>query len=228
MDVTADVSRPGEIAPILEREVMSDPLFVRTCILILYCRPKPSALIQIAPWLGLGGGWRGSRALATFSVGTDATVTIVKLFQPPRDDYGGKLILRLGPWIGVETPLNRMRGEGGLSLALRQEHREGWGSTGLRGGVGVDTHGAAYWVASASWGIYGERLGDDGCWGACEQPPAPRGPATFGLADGARFFISLRRAFEQPSNEWTFGLEFQPAWFWPLPSGYEYTRWRRH
>ena len=205
-----------------------EPSTAPTCVLILECRRKEASVIQIAPWLGIGGGFRGGDALASFSAGTDATLALVSLFQPPGGDNGGKLRLRLGPWAGVETPLGRLRGEGGLSLALRQERFEAWGSFGLRGGVGVDTRGSKHWVVAASWGIYGEPLSNEACWGACEGKPAPRGPDTFGLADGARFFISLRRALHEPVSEWTFGLEFQPTWLWPLPSGHGYRRWRRH
>ena len=217
---------PAEVAPAPEVRPAPDQQ-QRVCIDLAICRRKAAALIQIAPWLGLGGGWRGNHALATFSAGTDATIAVVSLFQPPYNN-GGELRLRLGPWAALETPLDRLRGEGGLSLALRQERFEAWGSFGLRGGVGTDTRGATYWVASASWGIYGEKVRDEPCWGACEPKPPPRQPATFGLADGVRFFVSLRRELDRPLNEWTFGLELQPAWLWPLPAGLGYKRWLRH
>ena len=229
MDATPPAA---EVAPAqaLERELAlaSEDAMVRTCTLELHCQPRLAALIQVSPWLGLGGGWRAGNALATFSAGADATVVVARLFQPPGGDNGGKLRLRLGPWVGLETPLNRWRGEGGLSLALRQERWEAWGSFGIRGGVGTDTHGIKYWVAAASWGIYGEELDDDACWGACDARPPPAKPAAFGVTDGFRFFASLRRELDHPVNEWTFGVEFQPAWFWPLGDGYGYRRWRRH
>ncbi len=216
-----------EVAPAPE-PVLLERIESHPCLMILQCRRKDAALIQIAPWLGVGAGFRNGDALASFSAGTDATLALVSLFQPPGGDNGGKLRLRLGPWAAVETPLGRVRGEGGLSMALRQEHFEAWGSFGLRGGVGVDTSGAKHWVLVVSWGIYGEPLGNEACWGACEAEPPWRGPDTFGLADGARFFVALRRGVDDPVSEWTFGLEFQPAWFWPLPSGHGYRRWRRH
>ena len=229
MDATppsAEVS-PAQ-APERELERESQATLFTTCTMELHCQPKPAALIQVSPWLGLGGGWRAGRALATFSVGADATVAVASLFQPPGGDNGGKLRLRLGPWIGRETPLNRWRGEGGLSLALRQERFEAWGSFGIRGGVGTDTRGVTYWMTAASWGIYGEPLSDDACWGACDRRPPRAKPSAFGLTDGFRFFAALRRELNQPVNEWTFGVEFQPAWLWPLAPGYGYQRWRRH
>jgi hypothetical protein len=225
--LVSPLDESAEVAPAPELWLGPDQQ-QQTCIAILYCRRKAAALIQVAPWLGLGGGWRGRSALATFSVGTDATVAVVSLFQPPGGDNGGKLRLRIGPWLALETPLDRVRGEGGLSLALRQERFEAWGSFGLRGGVGTDTRGVAYWVTSASWGIYGEALRNEPCWGACDPQPPPHRPSVFGLADGVRFFVSLRRELHHPTNEWTFGLELQPAWFWPLPAGLGYQRWRRH
>ncbi len=230
MDTVPPASEAAEVSPSpeLSPELPLARSESHVCILILHCRPKPAALIQIAPWLGLGGGLRAGVALASLSAGTDATVAVVSLFQPPGGDNGGKLRLRIGPWAAVETPLDRVRGEGGLSLALRQERFEAWGSLGLRGGVGFDPRQGSYVVVNLSWGIYGESLADDACWGACESEPAPRGPAVFGLADGARFFVSLRRPLHDPTNEWTLGVELQPAWLWPLPSGYGYRRWRRH
>jgi hypothetical protein len=202
----------------------------QACILTEACRPKSPALIQIAPWLGLGGGFRGSRAVASFSLGVDATVAVLKLFEPSPTsyDYGGAFRLRLGPWVAAQTTLRRVGGEGGVSFVLRKDRFGSYGSFGLRGGVGADKRGAAYWVAAASWGVYGEEPTNEVCWGACDPVPALRGPDTFGLADGARLVVSFRRQLEHPVNEVTFGIELQPSWLWPLPESQGYRRWRRH
>src|SRR5258708_10383886 len=130
----------------------------------------------------MGGGWSSDGAIASFSAGTDATIAVVTLFQPPGDN-GGKIRVRIGPWLGVETPLHRIRYEGGLSIALRQEHFEAWGTLGLRGGAGVDHRGIGHWGGVVSWGIYGEELRDEACWGASDPEPPPKRPALFAITD---------------------------------------------
>jgi hypothetical protein len=185
---------------------------------------KPTATIQISPWLGIGGGWRSldgsTEALASLSAGADATIAIATLFQPPGGDNGGKIRVRLGPWGAVETPFDRIRGEGGVSLAFRQEDFEAWGTLGLRAGAGGDNFGVAHWVGVVSWGLYGETVDS-----FCDRPLKP---STFGVTNGIRLFISFRREIRADVNEWTFGVEIQPEWFLPLSKGRGYQRWLRH
>jgi hypothetical protein len=199
------------------------------CILVLYCHEKEASLIQISPWLGVGGGWRstGPTALASLGAGVDATIAVASLFQPPGGDNGGKIRVRVGPWGGIESPIDRFRGEGGLSLAFRQERFEAWGTLGLRAGAGLDTRGVMHWVGNVSWGIYGEPLEHDVCWGACESAQIPSA-SVFGITNGIRLFASFRREVPANIDEWTFGVELQPEWLLPLSSGLEYKRWRRH
>jgi hypothetical protein len=203
------------------------------CILILYCHAKEASLVQISPWLGAGLGWRSggssdARPIGSLSAGADATIAVASLFQPPGGDNGGKIQVRVGPWGAVESPFDTFRGEGGLSLALRQERFEAWGTLGLRAGVGVDTRGDLHWVGNLSWGIYGEQVRDDACWGACGPKPPPIHRSLFGVTNGVRFFASFRRTVPTDVDEWTFGVELQPEWFLPLSSGMEYRRWFRH
>jgi len=154
-------------------------------------------------------------------------MTVATFFQPPGGDNGGRIQLRLGPWLAFETPLDRWRGEGGLSLALRQERFEAWGTLGLRLGAGLDDLTRRYWVGVLSWGLYGERPRQT-CGGTCpgSNPPSPPKPSapTFGITEGVRLYAALRREAVL-GNEWTFGVELQPTWFLPP---YDREKWFRH
>jgi hypothetical protein len=56
----------------------------------------------------------------------------------------------------------------------------------------------------------------------------PKGDYRFGVAEGLRLFVAFRRDVPNGANEGTFGIEFQPQWFRPLPLGQDYRRWRLH
>jgi hypothetical protein len=84
-----------------------------------------------------------------------------------------------------------------------------------------------HWVGNVSWGIYGEPVEHDACWGACGVAHIPP-TSVLGITNGIRLFASFRHEVPASINEWTFGVELQPEWFIPLSSGYEYKRWRRH
>jgi hypothetical protein len=212
--------------PVLESPAATP--WAQPCIDVLHSIPQRPAIVQVSPWLGAGAGFKSAKATSSFSAGADATIAVAKLFQPPGGDNGGKILVRVGPWGALETPLDRLRGEGGLALALRQESFEAWGSLELRGGGGVDTSGRRHWIGSLSWGLYGEPLRTAAEWGGCDPKPPPRPPPTFALTNGIRLFASYRRVLDDAVNEWTFGVEFQPEWFLPLSDGVGYKRWLRH
>jgi hypothetical protein len=98
------------------------------CIGTLSCHEKEASLIQISPWLGVGGGWRstGPTPLGSLSAGADATIAVARLFQPPGGDNGGKIRVRIGPWGAIESPIDTFRGEGGCrSRFVRSVSRPG-------------------------------------------------------------------------------------------------------
>jgi hypothetical protein len=183
------------------------------CQLVLICHEQPPAPIQLSPWLGVGGGWReGHGGLLSLSVGLDGTFAVTSFPQPPGGDNGGRVSLRLGPFLAFESPLDRWSGEGGLSLALRQERFEAWGSLNLRVGGGVDDLRHGYAVGVVAWGIYGERRVEH-C-GGCGHPTPPYREPTFAITEGLRLYAALRRGPSVPA-EWTFGIELQPTWLLP-------------
>jgi hypothetical protein len=192
---------------------------------------RPAAVFQVSPWLHAGGGWRsddrGATALFSAGGGVDGTFAVATLFRSPEDDNGGPFQLRAGPWMGLESPLDRLRGEGGLSLTLKQTRVAWWGTLGLRLGGGYSTREVPNVVGVLSWGVWGEPQVYsywDGPW--CSVPPGPPNPPEVGFASGVRFFVSFRRELHSlPASEVAFGVEFEPTWFLPP---YSYQKWRRH
>ncbi|UQA57234.1 hypothetical protein [Polyangium aurulentum] len=189
----------------------------RPCIRLLLIESTPANL-EWTWWLAGGGGVQGgggapSVSIPSLGIGTEATAGLAQIGSPSR--YGGPFELRWGPWWGLTTDLEGMRGEGGLTMSFGQVEHAQWGTYALRigGGFGDDGLGPApHLVATLTGGVryaparHSER-------GACDPDPQPKGIA---FVTGVRLFASARTALA-PQNPWqiTFGLEFEPTFFLP-------------
>jgi hypothetical protein len=186
------------------------------------------ARVQVSPWLGAGGGWRtdgqSTRPLFLAGAGVDGTFAVATLFRPPTDDNGGSFQLRAGPWIEVNTPLDRVRGEGGLSLIMKQTRFAAWGTFGLRLGAGDSTLGVPDLVGVLSWGVWGEDSNARIAYRDGREVLVAGN--TVGLASGMRLFVAVRRDLDPlPATEVAFGIELEPTWLLPP---YTRQKWLRH
>jgi hypothetical protein len=187
----------------------------RTCILLGIVDVQP-ATVEIGPWLHAAGGWRSTdEAIASLGGGVDATFGLATAGQDRQ--YGGPVEIRIGPWLGFETPLGAARGEGGLTMTLGQTRHARWGTFGARFGAGYGTGDLAHLAAVLWWGVRNVPGRAGPTRGVCD-PPAPA-PAV-ALASGARLFGALRRELGGGyAHELVFGLELEPTFLLPPYSG---------
>jgi len=169
-----------------------------------------AAVLEMAAWLELGGGARiaPSTASARFSVGggVDATFGVAN-FGHPEYGNGSPFHVRVGPWIGLESPLDRVRGEGGLSATLGARGSSGFGTFGARLGAGYGSAGVPDLVGVLSYGVryVPGRV-------RCDPPRTP----TFAFASGGRFILAVRKETAgSEAFEMILGVEFEPTWLWP-------------
>jgi hypothetical protein len=179
--------------------------------------------IEVAPWLTLGGGWRseagrdsaaaslGGGVEATFGLATFARHSSFVGHDSDRDTPG--MHLRAGPWIGFETPLDRVRGEGGLSVTLGPSTADmggALGTFGLRIGAGYSTTGVLDAVGVLSWGARLVPARRASSWKAQGRTNwcAPGDEPWVAIASVAYLFASVRRSFEPaPASEVVLGVE---------------------
>lgn len=191
----------GEPAP--AAEVVPGAPGPRVCILIAYEKSEPATL-EVGSWVRAGGGWRSRSGdgVWSFAAGLDGTFQL---------DRGREYDMRIGPWLGVQTPLDGVRGEGGLALTFGNVRAFG-AAGGLRVGAGVASNGDAHGVAMLWWGlrvVAARRLE----YGACTAPPPAAGVA---MASGAHLVAAVRRSFDGPAGwETVFGVEIAAAWLLP-------------
>jgi hypothetical protein len=172
----------------------------RVCILIAYVKYQPAKL-ELGPSLRIGytRRWDPDSAENRLSLGASVNTTFAL-------GVIGHEEVRLGPFVGIESSLDRFRGEGGLELALqRADDMSDDLSAALAFGAGVDDRGVPHGVATLSFGhrYVKERYSEHG---ACT---APDPPASFGLASTFRLFVTYRQEFrERAMRELSAGLEF--------------------
>lgn len=172
------------------------------------CAPVP---FEVLPWAHAGGGLRTGhlRPVLSLGGGIDGTFDVAGI-------TGGNLVgmrLRVGPWIGFETPMDQMRGEGGVSVTIGDTAWRHFGTFGLRLGGGHSTAGAQHLMGQVSWGT---RYVPSRCWslGTCGEPDGARHSAS--MASGARFFAALRRDVGMGgAYDLVFGMELPPTFFLP-------------
>src|SRR6185369_17496928 len=87
----------------------------------------------------LGGGVEG-----TFRLGPKEDCTIDRPCTGWRP--------RLGPWLGIESTIDRLSGEVGVAMSLAGPRPVSWSAFGLRAGAGRSTAGATHAIAQLSWG----------------------------------------------------------------------------
>lgn len=192
------------------------------CIAIAIQDVTP-ATFELSPWLFGGGGFRtrDGGGLGTLGGGADGTFGIATIGSP-RAFYGGPVELRAGPWIAIETPFDRVRGEGGLALTVGQVRHARWGTFGVRLGAGHDFQDRPHLVGVLTYGVryVPGRIAEER--GACD-PPSPT--PDFALGSGAKVFGALRRPVgtgAEQGFEMVFGVELEPTFFLPP---YRLSKW---
>ena len=158
------------------------------------------------------------RAVASLGAGVEATFGLATFARHSpfvghdnRDTPG--MHLRAGPWIGVETPLDRVRGEGGLSVTLGRSTADmggALGTFGLRVGAGYSTTGVLDAVGVLSWGARLVPARRASSWKAEGRSTwcAPGDEPWVAIAAMAYLFVSVRRSFDGPrASEFVLGVE---------------------
>jgi hypothetical protein len=189
------------------------------------------APVEMSPWVQAAVGWRfeptGSRGVASFGAGLETTFGLATIFPSrsrwrlpkgpndvedeypalPRDPvyWEDAWHLRAGPWLAVETPLDRVRGEGGVALTFGSKRVVSLSTFGLRVGGGYGSVGVAHATAMLSWGVrYVKMRVYDPHPLSCKPVVAP--------ASGLRLFVGARRELDAAArSELTFGIEWEPA-----------------
>jgi hypothetical protein len=195
---------------------------------------------EVTPWVHVAGGWRAeptrTRGLLSLGAGVDATFGIATFgggyrmlrlpgaSEPVRvsNRHAPAVQLRAGPWLGLETPLDRLRGEGGLSMTLGSTtaYLGSFGTFGLRVGAGYSTIGVPHAVAALGWGarVVPARRATSWSNPACSSWCRPCDPPSVAIASLAFVFASLRRSFDPTqATEVVFGIELG----WPPAAGHD-------
>lgn len=192
-----------------------------TCIDIAYRDVSP-ATFELSPALDVGVAARSSEASTRgrFSLGAVVEGTFrLTNWDGQRRGGGDAFEVRAGPWLGFETPLDVVRGEGGLAMTFGQIQHARWGTFGLRLGAGRGSDAENHVVGTLTWGVryVPGRIHPE--YGACSAPSEPR---AFALVSGARLFATLRESLAPSFGdryEIVAGIEFEPSFFLPPYSG---------
>jgi hypothetical protein len=161
--------------------------------------------VEVSPWTTVGGGLRkgDGHAISSVGAGVDVTFGVAKLRTFPRFPSE----MRLGPWVGVESPLDRVRAEGGVAWVIGSSDNRDYGVLGMRIGLGATSGGSGYAVGGISIGIRrvaGRTTTESICQGA--PPPRPVLPA-----GGVRLFATMRSERDADRTvDVVFGVEFAP------------------
>jgi hypothetical protein len=199
---------PSNFSPIQPAEILP---------LVVHQEPAP---IEIAAWVAGGGGVRlepHTRAVATLGAGVESTFPVADLGprdsgyrlpdEPPRPWHDPAWVpthLRAGPWLAIESTIESVRGEGGLSLDLGGWRAASFSSFRLRGGAGGGSEGSLYAVGELSWGVrYAEMRKTENFPEKC--------PALVAPVAGLRVFTAVRQELRAPyALELTMGIEWEP------------------
>jgi hypothetical protein len=189
------------------------------CILIAYVAHQP-AVLELGQWLRVGytRRWNPNSAENRLSLGAGVNTT----FQV---GVIGHEEVRLGPFVAVESPLDRFRGEGGLELALqREDEMRDHLSSALEFGAGVDDRGVPHAVGTFAFGLryVKARYSEYGC-GHPKEPPAG-----FGLASSFRLFVTYRQELrDEAVRELSFGVDFGVPMLRRVAPPYTCNAWSR-
>lgn len=170
------------------------------------------ATFELAPWIGVGAGWRKgeSGGIASFGVGVDGTFGVATFAHKTR--CGGPGELRMGPWLAFESPGDRVRAEGGLATSIGQTKQAQFGTFGFKLGGGASTIGVPHLTWVFTWGVRDVPARTE-LRGVCASPKEPDALA---LASGARLFATMRSTLaETHTVELVFGVELEPTWLLP-------------
>jgi hypothetical protein len=192
-------------------EPCDEPSSTPTWIDLLMLVEEHPVPFEVAPWLEGGGALRfaaGEHHLRpSLGTGVEGTFTLGRAL--PEDCLARRTCerpqLRLGPWLGLDSTVDRTRGEGGLAFDLGGPREISWSTFGLRLGAGYATTRAADVVGQLSWGTRFVRWRRRGVYagGPC--------PAVVAPVSGARLFIAARRALDGPPGfEVALGIEWRP------------------
>jgi hypothetical protein len=106
---------------------------------------SPAAPFEIAPWVQAAVGVRddaaGVRAIPSVGAGVEGTFRAgwgAMGGDCARPGHCSSLRLRVGPWVGIERPVDRLRVEGGAALDLGSPNAVAWSTFGLRAGIERD------------------------------------------------------------------------------------------
>jgi hypothetical protein len=166
---------------------------------------------EVAPWLAGGGAMRfaaGQHHLRpSFGTGVEGTFTLGRPL--PENCLENRTCerppLRLGPWLGVDSTLDRTRGEGGIAFDLGGPREISWSTFGLRLGAGYATSRVADVVGQLSWGTRFVR------WRRRDVYEGGPCPAVVAPVSGLRLVIAARRELDGPRGfEVAVGIEWRP------------------
>jgi hypothetical protein len=168
-------------------------------------RPTP---FEIAGWLHAGGGLGrrggGTDAIASLGGGAEGTFRLGSAADCTLDRPCTGWRTRLGPWIGVDSSIDRARGEAGATFSLAGPRAVSWSAFGLRAGVGRGTSGTTHAVAQISWGTRFVPMRRTYVY---ESVPCR---AVIAPTSGLRLFVAARRELDaNESFDFTIGLEWQ-------------------
>lgn len=174
---------------------------------IVIARPIP-ATVEVASWLAAGAGFRKDEAgaLASLSAGADATFAVAT-FRSGR--FRSSSEIRIGPWLGIESPLDRLRGEGGLAWVFGDmgDYAAVGLALQLRLGAGSSTTGIPHVVGTSTFGVravpsHAEKHS------ICDPRKTP---SLVGIASGVSLFTTMRaETSDARAVEVLFGLEIGP------------------
>jgi hypothetical protein len=194
---------------------------VRDAELLLLIIVQKPVLFEVTPWLqgAVGGRFApgDSRVVPSFGAGVDGTFPIAS-FAPPHYPYclpdeacphlpGPRWFLselRAGPWVALESTVDRARGEGGLALDLGTQMATSFSTLGVRAGAGYGSGGVAHVVGEISWGVRYVEMRKS-------EPQLFKCAATVAPVSGLRIFTAVRQQLVAPGAlEVTMGIEWEP------------------
>ena len=164
------------------------------------------ATAEWTAWIGSGAAARDAgtgRSRVVFAARAGAGVSF---------NLGSFRMLRLGPWVGAETQLDGVLGEGGLEVLFSPRTPAYWGTYSFRfgGAYGTDELGPSRQISLTLTG--GTRSAPVWEQDVCVDVP----PRTSSYSHGIRLFVTVRIS-ETADRGTTLlgGLEIDPSLFFP-------------